>query len=175
MGILTVLRHNPHSAEIYVMGVLPEHHHQGIGRRMVEHAEDSLAGRRRVPASQDAERRPSRRGLPEDTSLLPCLWFPPTSGVQRALGPRTTCLADGEGRCSLVYLGNRLKSSSWVIFVGWYVVVPGPLFSCVTHSTGTWVVGHQFDPTQAEACWALPALRMFTAAFVSALVSKPHA
>jgi GNAT superfamily N-acetyltransferase len=43
VGFLTVLRHSPYSAEIYVMGVLPEHHHQGIGRRMVEHAEDSLA------------------------------------------------------------------------------------------------------------------------------------
>ena len=43
VGFLTVLRHSSYSAEIYVMGVLPEHHHQGIGRRMVEHAEDSLA------------------------------------------------------------------------------------------------------------------------------------
>jgi len=43
VGMLTVLSHNPHSAEIYVMAVVPEHHRRGIGRKMVEHAEDSLA------------------------------------------------------------------------------------------------------------------------------------
>ena len=43
VGFLTLLRHNPHLAEIYVMGALPEHHHQGIGRKLVEHAENSLA------------------------------------------------------------------------------------------------------------------------------------
>jgi GNAT superfamily N-acetyltransferase len=43
VGFLTVLRHNRYSAEIYVMGVLPEHHRRGLGRRMLEHAEDSLA------------------------------------------------------------------------------------------------------------------------------------
>jgi GNAT superfamily N-acetyltransferase len=42
VGFLTLVRHNPCSAEIYVMGVLTEHHHQGIGRRMVERAESSL-------------------------------------------------------------------------------------------------------------------------------------
>lgn len=43
VGFLTVLCHNPFSAEIYVMGVLPEHHRQGIGRGMVKHAEAALA------------------------------------------------------------------------------------------------------------------------------------
>ena len=36
VGFLTLLRHNPHLAEIYVMGALPEHHHQGIGRKLVD-------------------------------------------------------------------------------------------------------------------------------------------
>ena len=43
VGILTVLAHSRYSAEIYVMGVVPELPPQGIGRSMVEHAEDSLA------------------------------------------------------------------------------------------------------------------------------------
>jgi GNAT superfamily N-acetyltransferase len=42
VGVLTVLLHNPKSAEIYVMAVLPELHHQGIGRTMLNHAEKSL-------------------------------------------------------------------------------------------------------------------------------------
>ena len=43
IGILTVIRHGRYSAEIYVMAVVPEHHRQGVGRRMVMHAQDSLA------------------------------------------------------------------------------------------------------------------------------------
>lgn len=41
-GLLTLLRHSPYSAEIYVMGALPDRHRQGVGRSMVKHAEDSL-------------------------------------------------------------------------------------------------------------------------------------
>jgi GNAT superfamily N-acetyltransferase len=43
VGILTWLVHSPFAAEIYVMGVLPEFHHQGIGRQMLMHVEGALA------------------------------------------------------------------------------------------------------------------------------------
>jgi len=43
VGFLTLVNHNPKAAEIYVMGVLPEHHRHGIGRKMIEYAEESLA------------------------------------------------------------------------------------------------------------------------------------
>jgi len=43
VGILTLFHHSRYSAEIYVMAVAPEHHRQGIGRRMITHVEDSLA------------------------------------------------------------------------------------------------------------------------------------
>lgn len=43
VGIATIVRHNEHSAEVYVMGVLPEHHRHGIGRAMLGHAEEALA------------------------------------------------------------------------------------------------------------------------------------
>ncbi len=42
MGFLSVKLHNPQAAELYVMGVLPEAHHQGIGSRLVAAAEDFL-------------------------------------------------------------------------------------------------------------------------------------
>ena len=42
LGFLTLKIHNPHAAEIHVMGVRPEAHHQGIGRAMLERAEGYL-------------------------------------------------------------------------------------------------------------------------------------
>jgi GNAT superfamily N-acetyltransferase len=45
VGILTLVVHTPYAAEIYVMGVVPEHHREGIGRQMIEFAETWLRGR----------------------------------------------------------------------------------------------------------------------------------
>ena len=45
VGLLTLVVHTPYAAEIYVMGVRPEHHRHGIGRRMLEVAETWLRGR----------------------------------------------------------------------------------------------------------------------------------
>ena len=45
VGILTLVVHTPYAAEIYVMGVRPEHHRRGIGRQMLELAETWLRGR----------------------------------------------------------------------------------------------------------------------------------
>ena len=41
-GFLTVKRHFAESAEIHVMGISPEYHRQGIGRSLVESAEEWL-------------------------------------------------------------------------------------------------------------------------------------
>ena len=43
VGLLTLLSHTPHSAEIYVMAVVPEHHRRGIGGAMLRHTEAALA------------------------------------------------------------------------------------------------------------------------------------
>ena len=39
VGLLTIKRHFPHAAEVYLMAVLPEHHRHGIGRAMLRHVE----------------------------------------------------------------------------------------------------------------------------------------
>lgn len=39
VGFLSLYHHAPHAAEIYVMGVLPSHHRQGIGRQLLQAAE----------------------------------------------------------------------------------------------------------------------------------------
>lgn len=45
VGILTLVVHTPYAAEVYVMGVRPEHHRHGIGRKMLQVAEGWLRGR----------------------------------------------------------------------------------------------------------------------------------
>jgi ribosomal protein S18 acetylase RimI-like enzyme len=39
IGFLSLKQHNPYSAEIYVMGILPAFHHGGIGRALMGDAE----------------------------------------------------------------------------------------------------------------------------------------
>ncbi|HUC04129.1 MAG TPA: GNAT family N-acetyltransferase [Acidimicrobiales bacterium] len=43
VGFATLVHHSPHAAEIYVMGVVPEHHRAGIGRMLLECVETDLA------------------------------------------------------------------------------------------------------------------------------------
>jgi len=43
VGLLTLVRHSPYAAEVYVMAVLPELHRQGIGRALLERSEALLA------------------------------------------------------------------------------------------------------------------------------------
>jgi GNAT superfamily N-acetyltransferase len=45
VGILTLLVHTPYAAEVYVMGIRPEHHRHGIGRQMLGVAEAWLRDR----------------------------------------------------------------------------------------------------------------------------------
>ena len=45
VGIVTIVPYGRYAAEVYVMGVLPDLHRQGIGRLMLQHAEAGLATR----------------------------------------------------------------------------------------------------------------------------------
>lgn len=45
VGFLSLKLHNPWSAKIYVMGILPAFHHNGIGRTLIEKAEEYAKNR----------------------------------------------------------------------------------------------------------------------------------
>lgn len=45
VGFVTLREHNPRSAEIHVIGVLPTHHRRGVGRGLVEFCEGWLRAR----------------------------------------------------------------------------------------------------------------------------------
>jgi GNAT superfamily N-acetyltransferase len=45
VGFLSLKEHNSYSAEVHVMGVLTEFHHQGIGTQLIAKAETYLQGR----------------------------------------------------------------------------------------------------------------------------------
>jgi GNAT superfamily N-acetyltransferase len=42
VGFLGIARHSVHSAEVHVMGVLPDYHRRGVGRRLLEYCERFL-------------------------------------------------------------------------------------------------------------------------------------
>jgi ribosomal protein S18 acetylase RimI-like enzyme len=42
IGFLAIKQHNEFAAEIYVMAVHPQFHHRGVGRKLVEAAENEL-------------------------------------------------------------------------------------------------------------------------------------
>lgn len=42
VGFLSIVAHNPHTSEIYVMGILEPFHRQGIGSALLNAAEDDL-------------------------------------------------------------------------------------------------------------------------------------
>jgi ribosomal protein S18 acetylase RimI-like enzyme len=46
VGFITIKQHNEYSAEIHIIGVYPDLHHQGIGRALLEKAEEFLKQQR---------------------------------------------------------------------------------------------------------------------------------
>lgn len=41
VGFVALKEHNPHTAEVYVMGVLQSHHRRGIGRLLLQHCKEA--------------------------------------------------------------------------------------------------------------------------------------
>jgi len=46
VGFITIKQHNEYSAEIHIIGVYPDLHHQGVGRALLEKAEEFLKQQR---------------------------------------------------------------------------------------------------------------------------------
>ncbi len=44
VGFVSLKQHNPYSAEVYVMAIRPEAHRQGVGRALIEQAQEWLKG-----------------------------------------------------------------------------------------------------------------------------------
>ncbi len=65
VGALTLVIHTPYAAEIYVMGVRPEHHRRGIGRAMLEAAQAWLV----AGTSSTSKSRRSARAI--QTPVMP--------------------------------------------------------------------------------------------------------
>jgi GNAT superfamily N-acetyltransferase len=42
LGFVSIKQHTKYSAEVYVMGILQESHHKGIGRKLIEAAQEWL-------------------------------------------------------------------------------------------------------------------------------------
>jgi ribosomal protein S18 acetylase RimI-like enzyme len=106
VGLLIVIHHSPYAAEVYLMGVLPERHRQGIGRQMLEHAEAALAAAgveflqvKTLSASRDDEGYAKTRAFYlaygfRPLEEFPDLWNPQNPALQMvkvvATAPRTS-------------------------------------------------------------------------------------
>jgi ribosomal protein S18 acetylase RimI-like enzyme len=44
IGFVSIKQHTPYAAEVLVMGLLPETHRRGIGRALIDHAQQWLKG-----------------------------------------------------------------------------------------------------------------------------------
>jgi GNAT superfamily N-acetyltransferase len=93
VGFLTIVDHSRYAAEIYVMGVRPAFHRRGIGRSLVECAEE-LASDRGIEYLQVktlSERRPDPRYAATRAFYLVC-GFRPLEELPTLWGPENPAL-----------------------------------------------------------------------------------
>jgi ribosomal protein S18 acetylase RimI-like enzyme/catechol 2,3-dioxygenase-like lactoylglutathione lyase family enzyme len=98
IGLLVVARHSPASAELHLLAVRPEWHRHGVGRRLVGHAERTLAadGVRYLQVKTLSDRHPDagyaatrafyRACGFEVLEELPTLWDPANPALQLVKG-----------------------------------------------------------------------------------------
>jgi ribosomal protein S18 acetylase RimI-like enzyme len=93
VGFLTVKRHNEYAAELYVMGIRPEFHRKGIGRKLVERAEAYLK-RDAIEFLQVKTLGPSRQNeaYEQTRAFYAALGFRPLEEFKNLWSPENPCL-----------------------------------------------------------------------------------
>lgn len=93
VGFASVNAHTPHAGEIHVMGVLPEFHGQGIGRKLVGAAEKHLrAGGHRYLTVKTLSPRRENAEYAATRAFYERLGFVPLEEFPEIWGPANPCL-----------------------------------------------------------------------------------
>lgn len=93
IGFLSLNFHNKYTAEIHVMGILPEYHRQGIGRLLVDAAEAHLSqlGFRYLSVKTLSESRPNRE-YDQTRNFYSSVGFIPIEEFKTLWGEHNPCL-----------------------------------------------------------------------------------
>ena len=93
IGFLTLKHHNPYSAEIYVMGVLPDFHGRGAGRGLVKTAESYLRrrGTEFLQVKTLSEKHPDKN-YAKTRSFYTKMGFKPLEELVHVWGSENPCL-----------------------------------------------------------------------------------
>lgn len=93
IGFLSISRFQDYAAELYVMGIHPNYHHQGIGKKLVYAAEDYLKnqGVRFFQVKTLSERHPDPF-YAKTRAFYQAVGFVPLEEFPELWGPQNPCL-----------------------------------------------------------------------------------
>lgn len=86
IGFLSIKQHNAYSAEVYVMGIRAEAHRHGIGRALIDKAQEWLRAQHVELTGQDVGAFEPGRKLRQDQELLQRNGLQTIGGVQADMG-----------------------------------------------------------------------------------------
>jgi ribosomal protein S18 acetylase RimI-like enzyme len=93
IGFASIKRHTPYSAEVYVMGVLMEAHHKGIGRALIGKSQEWLKAQN-VEYLQVKTLGPSDpdEGYAKTRAFYAAMGFRPIEEIKQIWGEENPCL-----------------------------------------------------------------------------------